>query len=231
MFHARLPSPRSLARRATLAVAGASLVTSAVIAAPTGAASAFHGGWGIVRPTSATTAAACTDGFHGRASDGRPVVITAGHCGPRGAIWLAEKDWRRIGKTTKRQFRTDGSGNDWAIIRSNGNYALTATVVDAGKVKQVARLGAPKAGMTVCTTGRTSGTRCGSITRVKANGIVVTDILSKHGDSGSPLFRRIPGTNKVAALGILSYGDESTYSAYQRLSEVLKATGVRLRTA
>lgn len=230
MFHLVLPSARRAAHRLALATAGAGLALSSLVAAPAEAASTFHAGSAIARSTSSTTAAACTDGFHGRAPDGRPVMITAGHCGPKGATWLATKDWRPIGKTTRRQFRTDSTGNDWAIVRSNGTYALRATVVDGGAVTYVARLGRPKAGMTVCTTGRTSGTRCGSITRVKANGIVVTDIVSRHGDSGSPLYRRIPGTNKVAALGILSYGDEKSYSAFQRLSEVLNQTGVRLRT-
>lgn len=230
MFHVPHASSRRVVRRLTVALAGTGLAMSSLVATPAQAAPTFHAGWGIARPTSSTTAVACTDGFHGRASDGRPVMITAGHCGPKGATWLAAKDWRAIGKTTRRVFRTDSTGNDWAIVRSNGNYALRPTVVDGGSVKYVARLGRPKAGMTVCTTGRTSGTRCGSVTRVKRNGIVVTDIVSQHGDSGSPLYRRIPGTNRVAALGILSYGDEQTYSAYQRLSEVLNKTGVRLRT-
>lgn len=228
MFHLAA-RPRST-RRSVAALAGAALAGSTLVAtAPAQSLTSFHGGWGIVRQTSATTAVACTDGFHGRDTDGRAVLITAGHCGAKGTVWLTEKEWRKIGVTSRRVFRQDATGDDWAIVRSSGTRALGPTVVDRGAVKYVARLGKPAAGMAVCTTGRLSGTRCGHVKRVRANGIIVTDIVSRHGDSGSPLFRRIPGTNRVAALGILSYGDESTYSAYQRLSEVLSRTGVRLK--
>ncbi len=239
MFHLAArprPAPRRLLsrlglRRPALLLAGAALAGSTLVAtSPAESLTAFHGGRGIVRQTSSTTAVACTDGFHGRDTDGRAVMITAGHCGARGTVWLSEKDWRKIGVLSRRVFRQDSTGDDWAIIRSSGTYALGATVVDRGVVKYVDRLGKPSAGLAVCTTGRLSGTRCGHIKRVRANGIIVTDIISRHGDSGSPLFRRVAGTNRVIAMGILSYGDESTYSAYQRLSEVLSRTGVRLRT-
>lgn len=228
MFHPALRRPR--VRRSAAALAGVALAGAGLGAtAPAQSLTSYNGGWGIARQTSATTAVACTDGFHGRDTDGHTVLITAGHCGAVGSVWMAEKEWRKIGVTSRRTFRQDGSANDWSIVRSSGNFALGPTVVDRGTVKYVARLGKPSRGMFVCTTGRQSGTRCGHITRVKDNGIVVTDIVSTHGDSGSPLFRRIPDTNRVAALGILSYGDETTYSAFQRLSEVLNKTGVRLK--
>lgn len=226
----RQRSARRSTRRSVTALALAPLAGSTLVAtAPAQSLTSFHGGWGIVRQTSATTAVACTDGFHGRDTDGRAVLITAGHCGAKGTVWLTAKEWRKIGVTSRRVFRKDATGDDWSIVRSSGTRALGPTVVDRGTVKYVARLGKPMVGTWVCTTGRLSGTRCGHVKRVRANGIIVTDILSQHGDSGSPLFRRIRGTNRVAALGILSYGDESTYSAYQRLSEVLNRTGVRLK--
>jgi hypothetical protein len=216
--------------RSALVLAGAAVAGSTLVAAaPAQSLTPYYGGSGIARQTSDTTAVACTDGFHGRDTDGRPVIITAGHCGPRGSVWMAEKEWRQVGVTSRQVFRQDASGDDWSIVRSSRTYALGPTVIDGGAVKYVARLGRPSRGMAVCTTGRLSGTRCGHITQVRANGILVTDIVTTHGDSGSPLFRRIPGTRRVAALGVLSYGDEATYSAFQRLSEVLNKTGVRLR--
>jgi hypothetical protein len=229
VFHFALPRPAFAVRRSALALAVTGLGAGLLAAGPAQAASSFPAGSGIARSTGETTAVACTDGFNGRASDGHPVLITAGHCGAKGAVWVSEKDWRTIGRTTTRVFRTDSSENDWAIVRSNGNYALGPTVIDAGRVRSVERLGKPAVGMAVCSTGRTSGTRCGHITRVKADGIIVTDLVSDHGDSGSPLYRRIPGSTRVAALGILTYGDEKSYTAFQRLSEILRKTGVHLR--
>jgi streptogrisin D len=224
------PRPHTAVRRSAAALAGLALAGSTLVAtAPAESLTPYHGGWGIARQTSTTTAVACTDGFHGRDTDGRSVLLTAGHCGAAGSVWKAEKDWRRIGVTSRRTFRQDDSADDWSVVRSSATYALGPTVIDRGKVKYVLRLGSPSRGMAVCTTGRLSGTRCGHVTRVKANGIVVTDIVTHHGDSGAPLFRRIAGSNRVAALGILSYGDEATYSAFQRLSEVLRRTGVRLK--
>lgn len=217
-------------RRPLLALAGVALAGSTLVATtPADSLTPYRGGWGIARQTSDTTAVACTDGFHGRDTDGRPVIITAGHCGGPGSVWMAEREWRTIGVTSRQVFRQDDSGDDWSIVRSSGGYALGPTVADGASVKYVARLGRPSRGMAVCTTGRLSGTRCGHITQVSGNGIILTDIVTTHGDSGSPLFRRIPGTRRVAALGVLSYGDETTYSAFQRLSEVLNKTGVRLR--
>ena len=229
MFHFALPRPHLVVRRSALVLATTGLGAGLLAAGPAQAVSSFHAGWGIARSTGSTSAVACTDGFNGRASDGHPVLITAGHCGAKGTLWVAEKDWHTIGRTSQRVFRTDSTENDWSIVRSNGAYALGPTVVDAGTVRSVERLGKPAVGMAVCSTGRTSGTRCGHITRVKADGIIVTDLVSDHGDSGSPLYRRIPGSTRVAALGILSYGDEKSYTAFQRLSEILNKTGVRLR--
>lgn len=211
-----------------LGLAAAVITGSLLTPTPAHTATAFHAGSGINSPISSTRSAICTDGFHGVNDRGVAVIITAGHCGEVGSVW-SSNGGTVLGTMTQRRFVKGGGEDDFAIIRNAGNVGLGPTVRDGGTIKYVDRLGVPKRGQRVCTTGKTSGTRCGKITRVKSNGIIVTTILSKHGDSGGPLFRRIPDTRRVVALGVLSYGDTSTYSAFQRLSEVLNKTGIRLK--
>lgn len=211
-----------------LGLAAAIITGSLLSPAPVHAATAFHAGSGMTSPISSTRVAICTDGFHGVNDNGVAVIITAGHCGEVGSVW-SSNGGTVLGKMTQRRFVKTAGEDDFAIVRNAGKVGLGATVRDAGSIKYVDRLGVPKRGQRVCTTGKTSGTRCGRITRVKSNGIIITNIVSRHGDSGGPLFRRIPDTRRVVALGVLSYGDTSTYSAFQRLSEVLNKTGIRLK--
>lgn len=221
---------RSRSWRRGLPAALTAFLTVTLLGPPAQAAPAHHGGWGIYRLVSDNTVARCTNGFNGRTPEGVAVMITAGHCGDKGTVWYSEKDYKTLGTLAQRSFRTDSTANDWAVIRTNGTHDLPGTIVDKGVVRGVARLGTPKVGLAVCMTGRASGTLCGKVTEVRSNGIVRTSIVPAHGDSGSPLFRRIPGLTRVEALGLLSYSDESSYSAFQRLSEVLSSTGNRLAT-
>jgi hypothetical protein len=82
------PRPHTAVRRSAAALAGLALAGSTLVAtAPAESLTPYHGGWGIARQTSTTTAVACTDGFHGRDTDGRSVLLTAGHCGAAGSVW------------------------------------------------------------------------------------------------------------------------------------------------
>lgn len=227
MFPTLPPTPRlaAVAGALTLVAAGL-LVTTPAEAATT----QQRGGFGMQRQLTYSTVARCTAGFNAVAANGHPVLITAGHCGPVGSEWHSERDFEVVGTTSRLSYTTDDRRNDWAVVRSSEVFAFGASIADGTTIRYVARLGTPYVGRAVCMTGRTSGRLCGKVTEVRSNGVIRTTIVPKTGDSGAPLYRVIPGTEKVEALGILSFSDQKTYSGFQRLSEVLAAEDVRLKT-
>lgn len=193
---------------------------------------AHYGGWGITSnwrgPTQPTL---CTAGFNARNAAGKSVIITAGHCGPVGSNWFSERIGGFLGAMNRRNYGGTGIGvNDWGIIGAfAGVHHTPAQIKDAGVTKYVVRHRQPVEGMRVCSTGRTTGTRCGTVTHFAPGRYIATNIVHAGGDSGGPLYRRIPGTINVAALGIISRGNSST-THYQPIFEILDTANLTLKT-
>lgn len=193
---------------------------------------AHYGGWGITSNwRGPTQAALCTAGFNARNSAGDSVIITAGHCGPVGSDWFSERIGGFLGVMNRRNYGgTEIGVNDWGIIGAfAGVHHTPAQIKDAGVTKYVVRHRQPVEGMRVCSTGRTTGTRCGTVTNFVPGRYIATNIVHAGGDSGGPLYRRIPGTINVAALGIVSKGN-STTTIYQPIFEILDVANLTLKT-
>jgi hypothetical protein len=208
------------------------LITAGPVPAPAQAAVGSHaGGSAIVHPVNPRRVEVCSSGFNARNAAGRTVVVTAGHCGEVGSDWYAREDGPRLG-TVRRARNTDdpqGDDDDYAVISNAGTYRLPPRIRDRGVSKVVSRVGRPTRGLRVCFTGRTSGTRCGRITEVRRNGVVITSMAPRQGDSGGPLFSRVAGTDRVRAIGIVVATDGSR-GYHQRISEVLREYHLRLKT-
>jgi len=209
----------------TASLVGATPPPAVAVAPP------HFGGWGISHPVSSTERAVCTSGFNATRSDGRPIVITAGHCGLRGWVWYSASGGQRLGTTYLRRYAGSTGNNDWALIRSSGNYRLPGRIRAGGETKDVVRWGRPRVGQWACMCGRTSGTRCGRVTAVSPGHYIIADIATRDGDSGGPLYHPIPGTNNVVAWGILSGRVVGTNnSKYQPIGEILGTHDLTLRT-
>ena len=123
-----------------------------------------------------------------------------------------------------------GDDDDYGVIRSSRKYRLAPRVKDRGVSKTVARGGAPLRRPGGVLHRRSSGTKCGRVRRVRSNGVIITTMAPRRGDSGGPLFHPIRGTRRVAALGIVD-GTDGRRGYHQRLREVLREDDLRLRTA
>lgn len=145
----------------------------------------------------------CSAGFNLR-SGSAYYLLTAGHC--RGDTWF--DDGVPIGTTVVESF----PGDDYKLIRIDNVGAVNpqGTVLYNGGTYNVSSAGQPPVGSTVCRTGSTTGTRCGSIQAYNATvryaegsvgELIRTNVCAEPGDSGGPLF----AANGVA-VGITSGG-------------------------
>ncbi|MEU7563511.1 S1 family peptidase [Streptomyces eurythermus] len=176
----------------------------------------------------------CSAGFN--VTDGRSdFILTAGHCGPAGAVWFAgDLGGRPLGTTVDSAF----PGSDFSLVRySGGKAGAGADVVAVGGGKGVRITGAadPAVGQRVFRSGSTSGLRDGRVTALDATvnypegtvtGLVETTVCAEPGDSGGPLFA------EGIALGVTSGGDGDCATGgttfFQPVTKALSALGVRL---
>ena len=169
---------------------------------------------------------ACTLGVVALNSAGQKIGVTAGHCGNAGEMVAARAigvsnalvEIGKVARSTSPQIvKQNGEPNvadptapDWATI----SFLPTVPVSVTGPGVAPSSVGRAKVGDPVCSVGRTSGKRCGTVIDVVGNRIQ-TNVPRRPGDSGSPLIR----TSDGAALGIASLGqikpvdgvDESTF--------------------
>ncbi|MFC9272213.1 S1 family peptidase [Streptomyces zhihengii] len=176
----------------------------------------------------------CSAGFN--VTDGRDAyLLTAGHCGPGGAVWAAgEQTLATVGTTVVSAF----PGTDFAAVRYENPTAAdrTNTVsVGGGRGVRIVGLTEPVVGAQVFRSGSTTGLRTGRVTAVDATvnypegtvtGLIETTVCAEPGDSGGPLF------SEGLALGVTSGGDGdcaaggTTY--FQPVGTALEALGMRL---
>jgi streptogrisin D len=169
----------------------------------------------------------CSAGFNLRAGSAY-YLLTAGHCG--GDTWF--DDGVPIGTTVVESF----PGDDYKLIRIDDVAAVApqGRVLYGSGTYDVSSAGQPPVGSTVCRTGSTTGTRCGSIQAYNAtvtyaegsvSGLVRTNVCAEPGDSGGPLF----AANGVA-VGITSGGSGNCRTGgttfFQTVSEVTSRFGL-----
>ena len=161
----------------------------------------------------------CTNGFNVHGSDGRQYTVTAGHCFEGEGNYSGD-DSHWIGyfqSSTLAGFFADYPADGMIapyLVTGGVNYARywldnqpTNRVLDTNLDSPLPITGSdsyPRIGLgwVVCSTGAGSrNTRCGSV--VGKDGGIVTDICTKGGDSGGPLFSEIDNR----AYGVLSWGD------------------------
>ncbi|MFJ8543983.1 S1 family peptidase [Streptomyces sp. NPDC093586] len=181
-----------------------------------------------------STAGRCSAGFN--VTDGRgDFILTAGHCGPTGAVWFGDDGGgRQIGKTVARSF----PGDDFSLVEyANGRAGGGAGVVAVGDGEGARITGAGEAavGQRVFRSGSTSGLRSGRVTALDAtvnypegtvSGLVQTNVCAEPGDSGGPLF------SEGVALGVTPGGSgdcaEGGTTFFQPVAEALTSLGMRM---
>jgi len=161
----------------------------------------------------------CTNGFNVHGSDGRQYTVTAGHCFEgEGSYSGADSHW--VGyyqNSTLAGFFDDYPADGMIapyLVTGGVNYSRywlgnrpANRVLDTNLGSPLQVTGSDSysqigLGWVVCSTGAGSlNTRCGSV--VGKDGGIVTDICTKGGDSGGPLFSEIDNR----AYGVLSWGD------------------------
>jgi streptogrisin D len=183
----------------------------------------------------------CTSGFLARKGSGPSApkyVITAGHCTKATADW--KSDGVRIGPAVDASFPTD----DFGTIHVNSAYwQPRPSVIKNGVPVIISGATTPGPGSSACKTGRTTGTTCGTIlatnvsvryTQGVVDGLLETNVCTRPGDSGGPLYGpAIPFQGDVA-MGIVSGStkigcDAVGYRSYhQPVQEILSSLGLTL---
>ncbi len=171
-------------------------------------------------------------------------VITAGHC-----VIGAQSPWwgvggGMIGPALSATF----PGSDFGLVRVSDVSPLTprsevAFHTGSSRIGGVADVAV---GTSVCKTGRTTGTTCGTVLAKNATwnfhqgvvyGLIETDVCAGPGDSGAPLISTRGGygsRSKYGAFGILSgsngvaCGGAGYRSAFQPLPPVMSYYGLQL---
>jgi streptogrisin C len=156
--------------------------------------------------------------------------VTAGHCGKVGDS--------TTGYNGVAQGTFAGSsfpGNDYAWVKVNSNWTPTPRI--NGTTTRIAGSTVAPVGSSVCSSGLTSGWRCGSIQALNATinyaqgavyGLTRTSVCAEPGDSGSPF---ISGGQ---AQGVLSGGSGNCSTGgttyFQPVNEILSVYGLTLTT-
>jgi hypothetical protein len=217
---------------AFVAAAGALGVPVRVESVPAAPApQAFYGGEAIL----AQGGGRCSAGFITRAASGNWYVLTAGHCTEIGGTWSGD------GQTIGASAATNFPGDDFGAIRINNPTALDprGEVLNYGSPRDISSAGRVPVGGSVCKTGSTTGTTCGTVQRYNVTvnygggdvvyGLTQTNVCTQPGDSGGPLY------SGNSAQGITSGGTAAGcnvsgfQSFFQPADEALQRYGLRLQ--
>lgn len=207
---------------------------------------AFFGGDRIARGPDR-----CTAGFLARNNAGTNYVITAGHCLGGSGSWFEEEpaqepgpSFNFISAATRRSF----PGNDYGTITvaPRGAALLDArgAVIYNGAPLDIDGVAVPPPGYRVALQGSFSGTQEGELQRygqsvvfgtgsttppVRVDDLIQTNICSRGGDSGGPLFRGTKAIGTLVGGNSFPCGHPDARSWYQPIGEVLTADGLTLR--
>ncbi|MGW1725651.1 S1 family peptidase [Streptomyces sp. NPDC002306] len=184
-----------------------------------------------------STGGRCSAGFN--VTNGQSdFILTAGHCGPAGALWFADNQGtQQIGRTVNSSF----PGGDFSLVQyANGKAGAGADVVAVGNGNGVRITGAsdPAVGQRVFRSGSTSGLRDGQVLSLNATvnypegtvtGLIETNVCAEPGDSGGPMF------SEGIALGVTSGGSGDCTTGgttfFQPVTKALSTLGVQLIVA
>jgi Trypsin/Alpha-lytic protease prodomain len=189
---------------------------------------AFYGGQAIY----AAGGGRCSAGFNTQ-SGGSLYVLTAGHCTEISSSWGDGS--QPIGSTAASSF----PGNDYGAISIDDPASLDPQggVLANGGFQDISGAGRVPVGSTVCKTGSTTGTTCGTVLAydVTVNyaegtvfGLTETNVCTQPGDSGGPLFAgsQAQGITSGGTVGGCSQGGFRSF--FQPADEALSALGLTL---
>lgn len=147
----------------------------------------------------------CTAGFAVQDRFGDYYLLTSGHCDAGDGSEWTDAAAAPLGPIFASE--NNGDDRDAAIIRLRpGTPAPNGGVDGRYHIRDVLRPDQIQVGMPFCKVGSQTGETCGVVTEVAGN-VVVTDLYSIEGDSGSPGFVTNPD-GSVSAAGILMGGPE-----------------------
>lgn len=166
----------------------------------------------------------CSAGFNVHRG-GQDYLVDAGHC------TAGLPFWQGVGPSVDSRF----PGTDYGLIRNDSGDAPGVVDTYNGGAQPITRAGNAQVGENVCKSGRTTGLTCGTVTALNqtvnyddghggvqsVHGLIQTNVVCDHGDSGGPLFDGSTG------LGTVSGGDGTT-DYFQPLPPALAAYGVAL---
>jgi Alpha-lytic protease prodomain/Trypsin len=190
---------------------------------------AFYGGQAIYRG-----GARCSAGFITQAASGNQYVLTAGHCTDLGGTWTTAS--QTIGPVAASNF----PGDDFGAIRISNPAALDPRggVLYYGSFRDITGASRVAVGSTVCKTGSTTGTTCGTVlgynTTVRyaegtVYGLTRTNVCTQAGDSGGPLFAGSQAQGITSGGTVVSCSSSTFRSYFQPADEALSRYGLTLR--
>ncbi|GHH33146.1 S1 family peptidase [Lentzea cavernae] len=176
----------------------------------------------------------CSLGFNVVTGDGRPGILTAGHCTAAGRQFSLAPNGRAAATVVESTFPGNG---DFALLTYNNRNADAPSEVDTGNGRkvQIERAAEARVGRQVQRMGSTTGLRSGRVTGLNATvnypegrvtGLIQTTVCAEGGDSGGPLFS---GND---AIGLTSGGSGDCRSGgvtfFQPVTRALAEVGARI---
>ncbi|GAA2723035.1 MULTISPECIES: S1 family peptidase [Streptomyces] len=177
--------------------------------------------------------ARCSAGFN-VVKDGRPYLLTAGHCGKAANVWAAVRGGSQIAKTVAATF----PGHDYSLAEYTAGVAHPgAVMLSGGRTQAIRQAAAAHVDEPVSRSGSTTGVHTGKVTGLdvtvnyqegRVDGLIRTDVCAEPGDSGGPLF------DGDKAIGLTSGGSgnctQGGETYYQPVPQALQAYGASLET-
>jgi streptogrisin D len=187
---------------------------------------AFYGGQAIYGGGSR-----CSSAFNAR-SGSTYYVITAGHCTRAITSWRTSS--QPIGNSVARRF----PGDDYGTIRVNSPSSLDprGAIINYGSPRTITGSRSAYVGQSVCKTGSTTGTTCGTVQRTNVTvnyaegavyGMIQSNTCTQPGDSGGGLYAGSRAVGIVSGGSIGGCGG-SFRSFFQPIGEVLDVLGLSL---
>ncbi|WP_439657225.1 S1 family peptidase [Lentzea sp. HUAS TT2] len=177
----------------------------------------------------------CSLGFNVVTGDGRPAILTAGHCTAAGRQFSLTPGGRAAATVVRSTFPGNG---DFALLTYNNRDTAAPSEVDTGNGRKVRiqRAAEARVGTQVQRMGSTTGLRAGRVTGLNATvnypegrvtGLIQTTVCAEGGDSGGPMF-----TANGNAIGLTSGGSGDCRSGgvtfFQPVTRALAAVGARI---
>ncbi|MDY6049333.1 MAG: hypothetical protein SPI77_02015 [Corynebacterium sp.] len=131
----------------------------------------------------APPSALCTLGIAGYDSAGRPIGITAAHCGAVGA-YISSADAQNMG--TSGRIIGANKVHDYAVILFDAKKVELTRTYNGVTVNSIG--GQPRDGEPICKRGIGTGTTCGT-NLMTSDAYAYSQVCSTQGDSGAPLLR------------------------------------------